>query len=132
MATYDPPQPMWKRSGASVLDFRPGPSRFGYVVSKILGVKSEVPDINGELVTTFELGKGPALLVIALIVAYFILLGQTGGTVFQRLFSMRRPKSKWGASQAPLKITFLCHFKERMADCCDMIYARGYPKGTSV
>jgi hypothetical protein len=59
MATYDPPQPMWKRSVASVLDFVLALLGFGYVVSKILGVKSEVPDMNGELVTTFELGKGP-------------------------------------------------------------------------
>ena len=95
MATYDPPQPMSKRSVASVLDFVLALLGFGYVVSKIFGVKSEVPDIHGELVTTFELGKGPALLVIALLVAYFILLGQTGGTVFQRLFSMWQHKSKW-------------------------------------
>jgi hypothetical protein len=60
MATYDPPQPMWKRSVASVLDFVLALVGFGYVVSKIFGVKSEVPDIHGELVTTFEPGKGPA------------------------------------------------------------------------
>jgi hypothetical protein len=95
MATYDPPQPIWKRSLAGFLDFVLALLGFGYLISKIFGVRSEVPDINGELVTTFELGKAPALLVIVLVVAYFILLGQTGGTVFQRLFSMRRPRSKW-------------------------------------
>jgi hypothetical protein len=30
------------------------------------------------------------LLVFALVVAYFVVLGQTGGTVFQRLFGMKR------------------------------------------
>ena len=95
MASYDPQQPMWKRSVAGILDFVLALVGFGYVVSKIFGVKSEVPDVHGELVTSYDLGNGPALLVIALVAAYFILLGQTGGTVFQRLFSMRRPKSKW-------------------------------------
>jgi hypothetical protein len=93
MATYDPPQPMWKRSVAGILDFVLAIFGFGYFVSKVFGVKSEVPDINGELVTTFELGKAPALLVIALVIVYFVILGQTGGTLFQRLFGMERVKS---------------------------------------
>ena len=29
---------------------------------------------------------------IALIIAYFVVLGRTGGTVFQRLFGMKRAK----------------------------------------
>jgi hypothetical protein len=90
MARYDPPQPMWKRSVAGILDFVLAILGFGYVISKIFGVRSEVPNSSGELVTTFELGKAPALLVIALVIAYFIILGKTGGTVFQRLFGMKR------------------------------------------
>ncbi len=95
MATYDPPQPMWKRSVACVLDFAVALLGFGYVVSKIFGDKSEVPDISGEPVTSYDLGGWPGLLIIVLVLGYFIVLGQTGGTVFQRLFSMRRIKSKW-------------------------------------
>ena len=58
MATYDPPQPIWKRGVAGVLDFVLALFSFGYVVSKIFGDKSEVPDSNGELVTSFDLGGG--------------------------------------------------------------------------
>jgi hypothetical protein len=32
------------------------------------------------------------LLLLALIIAYFVLLGRAGGTVFQRLFGMKRAK----------------------------------------
>jgi hypothetical protein len=30
------------------------------------------------------------LLLLVLVIAYFIVLGRTGGTVFQRLFGMKR------------------------------------------
>jgi hypothetical protein len=58
MATYNPPQPMWKRCAAGFLDFVLAFLGFGYVVSKIFGNKSEVPDISGEQVTSFDLGAG--------------------------------------------------------------------------
>jgi hypothetical protein len=48
MATYDPPQPMWRRNVAGILDF--------------------------------------------LVIAYFVVLGRIGDTVFQRLFGMKRAK----------------------------------------
>jgi hypothetical protein len=40
--------------------------------------------------TSYELGGWPVLLAFALVIAYFVILGQTGGTVFQRLFGMKR------------------------------------------
>jgi hypothetical protein len=38
----------------------------------------------------FSLGTWPSLLVLVLVIAYFIILGRTGGTIFQRLFGMKR------------------------------------------
>jgi hypothetical protein len=32
------------------------------------------------------------LLLLVLVIAYFVVLGRTGGTVFQRLFGMKRAK----------------------------------------
>jgi hypothetical protein len=47
----------------------------------------------GGSVTTelFSLGPAPSLLP-AFIVAYFVVLGRTGGTVFQRLFGIKRAR----------------------------------------
>ena len=63
------------------------------MVSKIFGNRSDAPDVFGKPFASFsfgdasyELGGLPVLLAFALIVAYFVILGQTGGTVFQRLF----------------------------------------------
>jgi len=33
---------------------------------------------------------GPAVLTLVMIVIYFVVLGRAGGTVFQRLFGMKR------------------------------------------
>jgi hypothetical protein len=97
MATYDPPQPMWKRNLAGTLDFFLAFFVCVYVVSKIFGNLSDTPDVFGEPVASFnfgdasfKVGGGPALLAFALVIAYFVILGKTGGTVFQRLFGMRR------------------------------------------
>jgi hypothetical protein len=38
----------------------------------------------------FGLDGWPALIALVLVVAYFAVLGRTGGTVFQRLFGMKR------------------------------------------
>jgi RDD family len=102
MATYDPPQPMWKRNLAGILDFLLAFFVCAYTVTKIFGTRSDTPDvpqpfiyIHTEDAPYYGLGGWPVLLAFALVIAYFVILGQTGGTVFQRLFSMRRPKSKW-------------------------------------
>jgi hypothetical protein len=41
----------------------------------------------------FGLDGWPALICIVLVVLYFVALGRSGGTVFQRLFGMKRAKS---------------------------------------
>jgi hypothetical protein len=97
MATYDPPQPMWKRNLAGILDFFLALFVCAYVVLKIFGNRSDAPDVFGKPFASFnfgdasyELGGWPVLSAFALIIAYFVILGQTGGTVFQRLFGMKR------------------------------------------
>jgi hypothetical protein len=87
VAVWDPPQPLWKRNLAGVLDFLLAFLGFGYLLFKLgLGRPASPPMIG------FHLGPGPALLVLALVIAYFVVLGRTGGTIFQRLFGMKRAK----------------------------------------
>jgi hypothetical protein len=95
MATYDPAQPMWKRIIAGVLDFLLAFFVLGFVLGKIFPAGPHAPpNIPGATSTSelFSLSGWPALLLIALIVAYFVVLGRTGGTVFQRLFGMKRAR----------------------------------------
>ena len=95
MATYDPPQPMWKRNVAGILDFLLAFIVFGYPLSKLPGNHAPPPPSFGPGSTTVEfvgVSGWPALLLIVLVSAYFIGLGRTGGTVFQRLFGMTRAK----------------------------------------
>jgi hypothetical protein len=47
-------------------------------------VKASNPGVN----QAFALGPWASLTLLALIIAYFVVLGRTGGTVFQRLFGM--------------------------------------------
>jgi hypothetical protein len=52
-----------------------------------------VTHANGTTTTEISsLGPWPTLLLAVLIVAYFVALGRTGGTIFQRLFGMKRVK----------------------------------------
>jgi hypothetical protein len=92
MATYDPPQPLWKRNVAGILDFLLALFFFGYFANKIFGRQPHPPVINAGVKTTemFGLDGWPALITLVLVVAYFAVLGRTGGTVFQRLFGMKR------------------------------------------
>jgi RDD family len=92
MAVYDPPQPLWKRNLAGILDFLLGLFGFGFLFSKLLGSQPAPPVIlpNRVTVEMFSLTGWPALLTLIAIVVYFIVLGRTGGTVFQRLFGMKR------------------------------------------
>ena len=96
MATYDPPQPLWKRNVAGVLDFLLALVVFGFLFNKLLGHQPHAPAINSEVTTTevFGLDGWPALLTIVLVIIYFVVLGRTGGTVFQRLFGMKRASSR--------------------------------------
>ena len=97
MATYDPPQPMWKRNLAGILDFLLAFFVCGYGVLEIFGNRFDAPHVVGKPLITYgsgdesyALGGWPVLLACALIIVYFVILGQTGGTVFQRLFGMKR------------------------------------------
>lgn len=95
MAVYDPPQPLWKRNLAGILDFLLSAFVFGYVLFKLFGTPVHAPVVkpDGTTVTeVFSLPPGPSLLLLVLIIAYFVVLGRTGGTVFQRLFRMKRAK----------------------------------------
>ena len=95
MAVYDPPQPLWKRNVAGILDFVLALLVFGFVLSKLFGnePKPAVTNANGSTVELFNLGTVPTIILIVLIIAYFVVLGRTGGTVFQRLFGMKRARS---------------------------------------
>ena len=92
MATYDPPQPLWKRNVAGILDFLLALVVFGLLFNKLFGHQPHPPVINSGVTTTevFGLDGGPALLTLLMVVVYFVVLGRTGGTVFQRLFGMKR------------------------------------------
>jgi hypothetical protein len=93
MAVFDPPQPLWKRNLAGILDFLLAFIGFGYPLSKIFGNVPgwpPQPSTGNTVMFGFNLGAGPGLVLLALIVAYFVVLGRTGGTVFQRLFGMTR------------------------------------------
>ena len=96
MATYNPPQPMWKRNVAGILDFLLAIIVLGYPLSKLAGNQSPNPPSFGSGTRTVELvgvSGWSALLLLVLVIAYFVVLGRTGGTVFQRLFGMRRAAS---------------------------------------
>ncbi len=97
MATYDPPQPMWKRIVAGILDFLLAFFGLGFILGKFFPAGPHAPpNIPGATTTEFfSLSGWPALLLLVLVIAYFVVLGRTGGTVFQRLFGMKR------ASRAP-------------------------------
>jgi hypothetical protein len=95
MAVYDPPQPLWKRNLAGILDFFLAAIVFGLLLWKLFGSvpHAAVTHANGTTTTEiFSLGPWPSLLLVAMIVAYFVALGRTGGTIFQRLFAMKRAK----------------------------------------
>jgi hypothetical protein len=92
VAVYDPPQPLWKRNTAGILDFLLSFFVFGFLLSKIFGNVPSATPSGSEATISFNLGTWPTLLLLALIIAYFVVLGRTGGTVFQRLFGMKRAR----------------------------------------
>jgi hypothetical protein len=93
MATWDPPQPLWKRNTAAILDFLLAATVFGvplfklFATSPVLQPGSYAAEHNLHVT---GLQGWPFWLLVALIIGYFIVLGRTGGTVFQRAFGMKR------------------------------------------
>ena len=94
MTTYDPPQPAWKRGLAGILDFTFVFFPLANLLSKFPGnLPSRAPVISptGRVtIEIFNLSGTYLLVLIVLTVAYFLIMNRTGGTVFQRLFGMKR------------------------------------------
>jgi len=91
MAEYDSPQPLWKRNLAGILDFVLAMTVFGILSAQIFGPGTPPPNVTQNPNTSTVWLSGWALIVTVLLtVGYFIVLGRTGGTVFQRLFGMKR------------------------------------------
>jgi RDD family len=90
MAVYVTPQPLWKRNLAGILDFILAVSVFGILLYQFFPDRQVLHGATGA--STVKLGLGPwaSLALLALVIAYFVVLGRTGGTVFQRLFGMKR------------------------------------------
>jgi hypothetical protein len=98
MAIYDPPQPLWKRNIAGILDFLLAVIFFGYLLNLFFGDAPYRPVVvsnaAGAITRTeiVSLSVWPTLALVGLTIAYFVLLGRIGGTVFQRIFRMRRAR----------------------------------------
>ena len=91
MATYDPPQPLWKRNIAGILDFLFCLAIFGPSLNLAFGVSRHpvvVTNSAGAMTTNplFSLSGWPALICIRLMILYLVVLGRSG----ERLFRMRR------------------------------------------
>jgi hypothetical protein len=99
MAVYDPPQPLWKRNLAGLADFFLAFFAFGILLSLLFGDVSTSYRPDGSPLVSFNVGPVGALLLVVLIPGYFIILGRTGGTAFQRLFGMKRAKRLPGGRQ---------------------------------
>ncbi len=94
MARYDPPQPLWKRNVAGILDFVLAFTVFAVLTAEVFGAGKAPAFIARNPNTKYISLSGYAFAAtIALTVGYFIVLGRTGGTVFQRLFGMKRAKA---------------------------------------
>jgi hypothetical protein len=94
MAVYDPPQPLWKRNTAAILDFVFAEVLFGVPLWMAFGTGPPPGSYAAENNLRVGMLTGwPWWLLVALVIAYFVVLGRTGGTVFQRLFGMTRAKA---------------------------------------
>jgi hypothetical protein len=92
MATYNPPQPLWKRNVAALSDFVLAVALFGYPLGKLPGNQPGAFAANPGVHEVWGLSGSRVLILIVLIIAYYVVLGRTGGTVFQRLFGMKRAR----------------------------------------
>lgn len=73
--------PTWRIVLAAILDFITIFALGGWVIARFTGNLTE----NG-----FQLTGVPALILFALIIAYFVLARRMGGTLWQRILRARR------------------------------------------
>ena len=86
MAEPAAPAPMWKRVVASILDFIMAFAVGGYLIGAATG---------GLQPGGFNLEGWPAVLLFALIVAYFYVGRRVaGGTLWDRFFGIKRPQPR--------------------------------------
>jgi hypothetical protein len=93
MANWDPPQPLWKRITAGILDFLFAAAVFGvplYMLFATILIPQPGTYAAEHHLKVLSLTGWPRWLHFALIIGYFIVLGRTCGTVFQRAFRMKR------------------------------------------
>ncbi len=78
------PAPVWKRGLAATLDFFTAFFLFGWLIGYFTG---------GITANGFNLTGGPALLLFAVIVAYFFIGRRfAGGTLWDRILGIGRPQ----------------------------------------
>jgi hypothetical protein len=102
MANYDPPQPLRNRVAAGILDFLLAAAVFGIPLFKLFATAYEpLPGtyLAENHIRLVNLTGWSFWLLVALIVGYFVVLGRSGGTVFQRAFRMKRAKKAAGAER---------------------------------
>jgi hypothetical protein len=104
MTKYNPPQPAWKRGLAGFLDFTFVFFPLANLLSRLPGNPPRPPVINspGKVsIELFNLSGTYLLVLIALTMAYFIIMNRTGGTVFQRLLRMNRSALRGAPAGTP-------------------------------
>jgi hypothetical protein len=80
------PAPVWKRGLAATLDFFTAFFCFGWLIGHFTGNTTE---------EGFNLKGGPALLLFALLVAYFFIGRRyAGGTLWDHILRIGRPQPK--------------------------------------
>lgn len=81
MSDTGKPAAMWRKILAAILDFITAFALFGYLVAKATGNTTD---------SGFKLDGTPALIMFALVIAYFV-IGRRflGGTIWQRILKAR-------------------------------------------
>lgn len=72
---------MFKKIIAGIFDTITSFGGFGYLIAKFSGNTTE----NG-----FQLNGLPAIIVFALVIAYFVIGHKTGGTIWQRILGTKK------------------------------------------
>jgi hypothetical protein len=118
MAEYDPPQPLWKRVVAGILDLVLAFAVFAVLTAQVAGTGGCPPALLARNPNAKCIGLSFAALAVvcALTVGYFVVLDGTGGTVFQRLFGLQRAKHSSDVREV-VKIVVRADKKRRVLIC---------------